>query len=161
MTCQLLGRRSLSILIYGDKIQRQMQTIQKVQTAVEFQPARCMDTILEIFTLTRLHCYVAFPLPPVAQVNSAEFQMFRRGGNNRVTSRRIWKFPKSAEMPGMSARVHAHFTRSELSSYQMAHAGVVAHSSPSELSSYQMAHAGGPRTRDHTAQAQTARQWRS
>ena len=49
---------------------------------------------------------------------------------------------KSAEMPGMSARVRSHFTRSELSSNQMAHAG-------------------GPHTRDHPAKGQTARQWRS
>ena len=69
---------------------------------------------------------------------------------------------KSAEVSGqLSARVRSHFTRSELSSYQMAHAGVVAHSRPSELSSYQMAHAGGSRTRDHPAKGQTARQWRS
>ena len=41
-------------------------------------------------------------------------------------------FSKSAEVSGqVSARMHAHFTRSELSSFQMAHAGVVAHSSPS------------------------------
>ena len=64
-------------------------------------------------------------------------------------------------MPGMSARVRPHITRSELSSNQMAHAGVVAHSSPSELSSYQMAHAGGRHTRDHQAKGQTARQLRS
>ena len=90
-----------------------------------------MDRIVEIFVHTILHCHGRL------------FTSSCRTGQQGDVSINL-EISKSAEMPGMSARVHAHFTRSELSSYEMAHAGVVAHSSPSELISKQMTHAGGP-----------------
>ena len=91
-------------------IQRQVQMIQKVQRTVEFQQARCMDRIIEIFVHTILHCH--------GRLFTSSCRTGRQGGVSMNL-----EISQSSEMPGMSARVHAQFTRSELSSYQMTHAG--------------------------------------